>query len=139
MVRATGEIEDWQDNSDYRPSPDALGWPEPTDQVDAAVQLASTGYGPTDDVPRSLVDAEVAVLVDADGNPVAASAPNNTRVLPVHTSAAYIEAAGRLAFDVWRVTDHVKQLPDGHQLVCQPHRAGEHGDRDGTLAADDRR
>ncbi|GAA4949479.1 hypothetical protein GCM10023238_14770 [Streptomyces heliomycini] len=27
----TGEIEEWEDNEAYRPSPEALGWPEPTD------------------------------------------------------------------------------------------------------------
>ncbi len=46
-----GEIEEWRANEDYRPSPTALGWPEPTDDVDEAVQRASTGYGPVDEVP----------------------------------------------------------------------------------------
>ncbi|WP_413796802.1 hypothetical protein [Streptomyces iranensis] len=31
-------------------SPEALGWPEPEDDVDAAIQLATTRYGPAEDV-----------------------------------------------------------------------------------------
>ncbi|MFJ4153068.1 type VII secretion system-associated protein, partial [Streptomyces galbus] len=50
-----GEIEEWFPNAGYRPSPEAMGWPDPTDAVDHAVQLAATGYGPAQDVPRALL------------------------------------------------------------------------------------
>ena len=55
-----GEIVEWEDNPDYRPSPRTLGWPEPEDEVDRAVQLASTGYGPGEAVPAALAGREVA-------------------------------------------------------------------------------
>src|SRR5689334_16851963 len=40
-----GTIEEWEDNEEHRLSPESLDWPEPTDDVDAALQLAVTGYG----------------------------------------------------------------------------------------------
>lgn len=53
---------EWEDNEAYPPSPQSLGWPEPTDDFDAALQLAVTGYGPPQDGLRALATAEVAVL-----------------------------------------------------------------------------
>ncbi|OSP43985.1 hypothetical protein B7767_07315, partial [Streptomyces sp. 13-12-16] len=67
-----GEIVEWEDNPDYRPSPRALGWPEPEDEVDRAVQLASTGYGPGEAVPAALAGREVAVLTAPGGGPLSA-------------------------------------------------------------------
>ncbi|MFJ2008483.1 type VII secretion system-associated protein [Streptomyces chartreusis] len=115
-----GTIEAWRENRDYRPSPQALGWPAPTDPVDAAVQLASTGYGSVQDVHRSLAVAEVAYLVHSDGTPVCGAAPDQTAVLPVFTAPPHIEAAGRLLFEVRPVVDVVKQIPLGHQLYINP-------------------
>lgn len=46
-----GEVVECRENEEYRPSPLALGWPKPTGPVDEAVQLASTGWGPPEDVP----------------------------------------------------------------------------------------
>ncbi|WSU56314.1 type VII secretion system-associated protein [Streptomyces sp. NBC_01092] len=117
---STGEIEQWQENKDYRPSPQALGWPEPTDPVDAAVQLASTRYGPAEDVPRRLAVAEVAFLVESDGTPVCGTAPDHTPVLPVYTAPDHIKAVGRLLFEVRPVADLVELLPLGHQLYVNP-------------------
>ncbi|MFF4172339.1 type VII secretion system-associated protein [Streptomyces sp. NPDC001744] len=111
-----GEIVEWRDNEDYRPSPEALGWPEPEDDVDAAIQLATTGYGPVEDVALALARAEVAVLVTADGRPVSASAPDGTPVVPVYTSPPYLHAAGRLGFERVRVPVLLERLPEGHSL-----------------------
>lgn len=116
----TGEIEEWQDNDEYRPSPRALGWPEPTDPVDAAVQLAATGYGPADDVPRILAGAEVAVLVGSDGSPLPAATPDLTPAVPIYTSQTYTDIAGRLAFRYLPVAELVKLLPDGHHFYVNP-------------------
>jgi hypothetical protein len=57
-------IGQWRENEDYRPSPSALGWPKPTDDVDAAMQLAATGYGPGEAVTDALAALpEVAVFI----------------------------------------------------------------------------
>ncbi|MEV5750309.1 type VII secretion system-associated protein [Actinoallomurus sp. NPDC052308] len=117
-----GEIVEWRDNADYRPSPTALGWPEPADDVDAAVQLAATGYGPGEAVPRALATMkEVAVLVTPDGDPLAATAPDGkTPVIPVFTSPVYLHAAGRLAFELMDLWELVDSLPEEHVLYLNP-------------------
>lgn len=116
----TGEIEEWQDNPEYRPSPQMLDWPEPTDPVDHAVQLAATGYGPMRDVPAALADAQVSVLVDASGAPMSAASPEGAPVVPVYTSDAYLEAVGRLLYDRQPVADLLERLPTGHDLYVNP-------------------
>jgi SseB protein N-terminal domain len=115
-----GEIVEWRDNDDYRPSPATLGWPDPTDQVDEAVQFASTGYGSEDDVMALLAGAEVAVLVAPDGRPLSARTPDGDPVVPVFTSDAHLESAGQLESDIVPVTALVPQLPEGHRIFINP-------------------
>ncbi|MFD5873041.1 type VII secretion system-associated protein [Streptomyces sp. NPDC060322] len=111
-----GEIVAWEDNEDYRPSPEAMGWPAPLDDVDRAVQLATTGYGPVEDVTTALAGAEVAVLVTADGDPVSASAPDGTAVVPVYTSPHHLRAAGPLGSVRLPVVELLGRIPPGHSL-----------------------
>ncbi|MGC9501472.1 type VII secretion system-associated protein [Streptomyces sp. WG7] len=81
-----GEVTGWEDNDNYRPSPWSLGWPQPVDKVDAAAQLAATGYGPMEDVSRALAAAaEVAVVLEDDGTPVLTTVPNGATAVPVFT------------------------------------------------------
>ncbi|WP_327249994.1 type VII secretion system-associated protein [Streptomyces sp. NBC_01320] len=115
-----GEIEEWQDNEDYRPSPRALGWPEPADDVDAAVQLAATGYGPGEDVVKTLAHHEVAVFVKPGGGPLPATTPDGTSVVPVFTSPIYVHTAGRLAFELLKVPDLLDLVPEGHLIYLNP-------------------
>ncbi|MEU8824785.1 type VII secretion system-associated protein [Streptomyces sp. NPDC048636] len=117
-----GEIVEWQDNEEYRPSPTALGWPEPTDDVDAAVQLAATGYGPGEAVTEALAELpEAAVFVTPDGAPLAATAPDGeTPVVPLFTSPVHLHTAGRLAFELMSVAEVVDRLPEGHVLFLNP-------------------
>ncbi|MCT9084363.1 type VII secretion system-associated protein [Streptomyces fulvoviolaceus] len=117
---AGGEIEGWEDNDAYRPSPETLGWPEPTDAVDAALQLAVTGYGPPEDVADALADAEVAVLTLPDGSPVTATATDGTPVVPVFTSAAHLDLFGGFASARRTTADLFPQLPPGHRLYVNP-------------------
>ncbi|MFJ9413215.1 type VII secretion system-associated protein [Streptomyces sp. NPDC101227] len=116
----TGEIEEWRDNPEYRPSPQALDWAEPADAVDGAVQLAATGYGPAHDVHATLARAEVSVLVTATGTPLAAASPEGTPVIPVYTSPGYLESVGRLLYDRRPVAELIEQLPPGHALYLNP-------------------
>ncbi|WP_329167030.1 type VII secretion system-associated protein (plasmid) [Streptomyces sp. NBC_01717] len=115
-----GEIEEWQDNEDYRPSPRALGWPEPADEVDAAVHLAATGYGPGEDVVKTLAHHEVAVFVKPGGGPLPATTPDGTPVVPVFTSPVYVHTAGRLAFELLKVPDLLDLVPEGHLIYLNP-------------------
>ncbi|MGW5370305.1 type VII secretion system-associated protein [Streptomyces sp. NPDC004009] len=113
---SAGEIVEWEDNEGYRPSPEAMGWPEPADDVDRAIQLATTGYGPAEDVTAALAGAEVAVLVTAAGGPVCASAPDGTAIVPVYTSPRYLRGVGPLGFEQLPVVDLLDRIPPGHSL-----------------------
>ncbi|MEW1725103.1 type VII secretion system-associated protein [Streptomyces sp. NPDC093109] len=117
-----GEIVEWQDNEEYRPSPTALGWPEPADDVDAAVQLAATGYGPGEDVTSALAELpEAAVFVTPGGDPLPATAPDGeTPVVPLFTSPVHLHTSGRLAFALMPVSDVLDRLPEGHLLYLNP-------------------
>ncbi|MGW1561932.1 type VII secretion system-associated protein [Streptomyces sp. NPDC002144] len=115
-----GDIEEWRGNEEYRPSPQALGWPAPTDAVDEAVQLAATGYGPGEAVPRLLVGAEVAVLLGPGGGPLSATSPDGASVVPVFTSPTYLHAAGRFGYELMPVIQLLDRIPDGHVLYLNP-------------------
>jgi hypothetical protein len=110
-----GEVVEWRDNEEYRPSPVALGWPDPKDPVDAALQLAATGYGSADAVTRELAAAEVAVFVAPGGTLLSAVAPDDeSAIVPVFTSPDYLHAAGRLSFQTLRAAELLDRLPEDH-------------------------
>jgi hypothetical protein len=117
-----GEIVEWRDNEEYRPSPSALGWPEPADDVDAAVQLAASGYGPGEAVTDALAALpEAAVFVTPEGDLLPATAPDGTtRVIPVFTSPGYLHAAGRLAFVLMSVRELAERIPADHVVYLNP-------------------
>ncbi|WP_327412676.1 type VII secretion system-associated protein [Streptomyces sp. NBC_01233] len=115
-----GEIEEWQDNPEYKPSPRALGWPDPEDEVDEAIQLAATGYGPGEAVTEALVDRQVAVLVAPGGGPLVATTPNGDAAVPVFTSPVYLHTAGRLAFELVDVQELVGRIEAGNLLYLNP-------------------
>ncbi|MFI6539379.1 type VII secretion system-associated protein [Nonomuraea sp. NPDC050547] len=97
QVDARGEITgEFQHNGGYRPSPVALGHPEPTDPLDRALQLASTGYATGGDVVPLLLAAEVIVAAGPGGG------------VPVFDTGE-----GRAAF-AYTAQDHLpRSLPDG--------------------------
>ncbi|MFF5900928.1 type VII secretion system-associated protein [Streptomyces argenteolus] len=118
---AHGEIVEWQDNPDYQPSPGALDWPEPEDEVDRAVQLAATGYGSSEAVPRALLNHEVAVLTGPGGRLLAATSPDGTPVVPVFTSPVYLHTCGRWGYELRRVdASFLEEVEDGHLLYLNP-------------------
>nr|WSZ98815.1 type VII secretion system-associated protein [Streptomyces sp. NBC_00857] len=77
QVDEHGEPGAFNHNPNYRPSPVTLGFPQPTDRADAALQLAATGHGPDDAVLDALVEGvlylvpdegtDLAVYTDAEG------------------------------------------------------------------------
>ncbi|MEV5679573.1 type VII secretion system-associated protein [Streptomyces sp. NPDC052179] len=117
---ADGEIVEWQRNADYRPSPGMLGWPEPADEVDAAMQLAATGYGPVENVALAVVSAELAVLVAPGGGAVSACTPDGDPVVPVFTSPVHLERAGALAHRVLSVSEAFALVPEGRDMYLNP-------------------
>ncbi|MEU7042752.1 type VII secretion system-associated protein [Streptomyces varsoviensis] len=117
---ARGDLVGWQDNPDYRPSPGMLGWPEPTDDVDAAIQSAATGYGPPEAVARAAATAELAVFTAPGGGPVVACAPDGGPVVPAYTGPAHLERAGALAHQVLPADQLFAMIPDGCDLYLNP-------------------
>lgn len=117
---STGTIVAWEDSAEYRPSPQARGWPRATDPVESAVQRAVTGYGPPGEVLRTLAAAKVAVLLGPDGEPLAVRSAEGEPVVPVFTAPAYYRVVGTFAARVVTVADVVEGLPEGHSLYVNP-------------------
>lgn len=117
---ATGTIVAWEDSAEYRPSPEARGWPRATDPVESAVQRAVTGYGPPGEVLRTLAAAKVAVLIGPDGEPLAVRSAEGEPVIPVFTAPVYYRVVGAFAARVVPVADLVEGLPEGHSLYVNP-------------------
>lgn len=115
-----GEVVEWRENEEYRPSPVALGWPTPTDPVDQAVQLASTGWGPPEDVTRRLAGTIVGIWLAADGTPLRTRTPDGTPIVPLFTSAGQMEAAGQFATSTIGVEELIGQLAEDEQLYLNP-------------------
>ncbi|MEU9380398.1 type VII secretion system-associated protein [Streptomyces sp. NPDC048279] len=112
----TGEIVEWESNDEYRPSPEALGWPEPVGPVDAAVQRAATGYGEEAEVPRALAEADVAVMVEDDGALMVTTAPDDEPAVPVFTPSPHLEA-DLPPHTVMPVRDLISLLPTGAERL----------------------
>ncbi|MFF0162148.1 type VII secretion system-associated protein [Streptomyces sp. NPDC005263] len=85
----SGGVGDYRANPEYRPSARVLGWPEPTDPVDAAAQRAATGYGSVDDALAALAEAEVTVVRAPDGGPLTATEQDGAPVVLLFTSQAH--------------------------------------------------
>jgi hypothetical protein len=67
-VDAFGAIESrFAVNDAYRPSPRALGWPEPTTQLERMIQLAKAGHGGARELPAAVLDATLLVYRSRDG------------------------------------------------------------------------
>ncbi|MGW2015242.1 type VII secretion system-associated protein [Streptomyces sp. NPDC001927] len=86
-----GNIVEGEINEEYRPTPRALGWPEPLDALDAAVQLSATGHGDEDVVARELAAAHLLVFVDGNGAPAVSKAPDGTDVVSVSTAGVEVD------------------------------------------------
>ncbi|WP_398922306.1 type VII secretion system-associated protein [Streptomyces sp. I6] len=93
---ANGGLEDFRPNPAYRPSARVLGWPEPTDPVDAAAQRAATGYGSVQEALAVLADANVTVLRAPDGGPLTAVGRDGAPVVQLFTSPGHRTMTGEL-------------------------------------------
>ncbi|MGO1054000.1 type VII secretion system-associated protein [Crossiella sp. CA198] len=54
-----GHFGEYVPNPGYRPGPQALGWPRPTNQLERDLELALSGYGPRETALRTLLDWEL--------------------------------------------------------------------------------
>ncbi len=95
----SGGVGEYRANPSYRPSARALGWPEPTDPVDAAAQRAATGYGTVDEALAALAEADVAVVRGPDGGPLLAAGRDGAPVVLLFTSPTHAFMSSALHHD----------------------------------------
>ncbi|MEV5357887.1 type VII secretion system-associated protein [Streptomyces sp. NPDC052693] len=106
----SGEVTEFRANPAYRPSARTLGWPEPTDPVDAAAQRAVTGYGTVDEALAVLAEAEVGVVRGPDGRPLVAAGRDGAPVVLLFTSPVHAFMSPALHHDIVGVRELVRSL-----------------------------
>ncbi|WP_374104067.1 type VII secretion system-associated protein [Streptomyces sp. Tu102] len=114
----SGEVGDYRPNPAYRPSARVLGWPEPTDPVDAAAQRAATGYGSVDEAIAVLAEAEITVVRGPDGGPLTAAGLDGAPVILSFTSTAHEFMSSALRHDTVPAQELARSLRgSGAQLM----------------------
>ncbi|EQD83401.1 ADP-ribosylglycohydrolase, partial [Saccharopolyspora erythraea D] len=93
-VDERGELtEDFSPNPNYRPSPVALRLPAPTNDVERALQLSTTGYAPGQALLAALLDAELILFAQPQGSGLfTMEHESGRRQLQLFTSEAYLPA-----------------------------------------------
>lgn len=112
-----GTIEGWLANPAYRPSPSTLGWPQPRDAVDEAVQLAACGYRTQEDVVLQLALARVAVLLGSDGAVLTILAEDGGSAVPVFTAADHLAAIGPFRADLVEAADLASSVEADQRIL----------------------
>ncbi|WP_405594802.1 type VII secretion system-associated protein [Streptomyces sp. NBC_01092] len=114
----SGAVGDYRPNPAYRPSARVLGWPEPTDPVDAAAQRAATGYGSVDEALAALAEAEITVVLGPDGGPLTAAGLDGAPVVLLFTSPAHEFMSEALRHDTVPARELARSLRgSGTQLM----------------------
>lgn len=113
----SGEVGNYRPNPAYRPSGRVLGWPEPTDPVDAAAQRAATGYGSVDEACAALAEAEITVVRGPDGGPLTAAGLDGAPVILSFTSAAHEFMSAALRHDTVPAQELARSLRGSGALL----------------------
>ncbi|MFE0252285.1 type VII secretion system-associated protein [Streptomyces sp. NPDC059010] len=113
----SGGVGDYRPNPAYRPSARVLGWPEPTDPVDAAAQRAATGYGSVDEAFEALAEAEITVVRGPDGGPLTAAGLDGAPVVLLFTSPAHEFMSGALRHDTVPARELARSLRGSDTLL----------------------
>jgi hypothetical protein len=85
-------------NDTYRPSPMALGWPEPVTLLEQTIQLAKAGHRAPGELPATVLDATLLVYDPGDGTwdgtqlTVLPDEQSGRLVVPACTSAEHVPA-----------------------------------------------
>jgi hypothetical protein len=124
-VNQFGEVEDrFAPNDTYRPSPLALGWPQPRSQLERIIQLAKSGHRPAAELPGSVLDASLLVYDPGDGTwdgtelIVLPDGPTGRLVVPACTSAEHVPPD----WPGWRSMRGAEMVPllRGYPLAINP-------------------
>lgn len=112
-----GGVGEYRANPAYRPSARVLGWPEPTDPVDAAAQRAATGYGSVEAALEALAEAEITVVRGPDGGPLTAAGRDGSPVLLLFTSPTHEFMSSALHHDSLPARELVRSLSTAGTLL----------------------
>ncbi|MCA1230002.1 type VII secretion system-associated protein, partial [Saccharopolyspora sp. 6M] len=120
-VDERGELtEDFSSNPNYRPSPVALRLPAPTNDVERALQLTTTGYAQAPTLFAALLDAELILFAQPQGSGLfTMDHESGRRQLQLFTSEGYLPAN----WTSWqRMTGRqlVERGPTGMDLQINP-------------------
>ncbi|MGW0140035.1 type VII secretion system-associated protein [Streptomyces calvus] len=113
----SGGVGEYRANPAYRPSARMLGWPEPTDPVDAAAQRAATGYGTVDEALTALARADVTVPSGPDGAPLTAAGRDGAPVVLLFTSPAHAFMSAALRHDTLPARELARSLSGSGTLL----------------------
>lgn len=108
-----GEPVEFRANEQYRPSPLAHEWPNPTDAIDAAVQLSATGYCPPEDCNRALLAGPLAFALDEAGAVDIVEMPEGDLTVLAFSSDAQVTAAGDPPYAVIALAEVLERLQPG--------------------------
>ncbi|MFF5475887.1 type VII secretion system-associated protein [Streptomyces sp. NPDC012935] len=112
-----GSVGDYRANPAYRPSARVLGWPDPTDPVDAAAQRAATGYGSVDEAIAELAEADITVVRGPDGGPLTAAGRDGAPVVLLFTSPAHEFMSAALRHDTLPARELARSLTGSGTLL----------------------
>ncbi|PXY34548.1 hypothetical protein DI005_31675 [Prauserella sp. PE36] len=121
-VNASGEIvEDFHPNDRYRPSPKALGYPEPANELERLLQLVRTKHRPAEDLPPLVLDSTLFVYAISPVQRTVIGFHNTDgRVMvPAYTTKSLVPSEWPHARAV--LGRDIVELLGGHALVINPH------------------
>ncbi|WP_033290094.1 type VII secretion system-associated protein [Amycolatopsis jejuensis] len=121
-VNGTGDVvEDFHPNDRYRPSPKALGFPEPANELERLLQLVRTEHRPAEDLPRLILDSTLLVYAMSPVQRTVIGFHNTDgRVMvPAYTSKSLVPREWPHARAV--LGRDIVGLLGGHPVAINPH------------------
>lgn len=121
-VNATGEVvEDFHPNDRYRPSPKALGFPEPRNELERLLQMVRTDHRPAEDLPRVILDSTLLVyaLSPLQRTVIGFHNADGRVMVPAYTSKSLVPREWPHARAV--LGRDIVGLLAGHPLAVNPH------------------
>ena len=121
-VNASGDVvEDFHPNDRYRPSPKALGFPEPGNDLERLLQLVRTEHRPARELPAAILDATLFVYAMSPVQRTVIGFHNTDgRVMvPAYTRKALVPSEWPHARAV--LGRDIVGLLGGHPIAVNPH------------------
>ncbi|GAA1020049.1 MULTISPECIES: type VII secretion system-associated protein [Amycolatopsis] len=121
-VNGTGEVvEDFHPNDRYRPSPKALGFPEPRNELERLLQMVRTEHRPAEDLPRVILDSTLLVyaLSPVQRTVIGFHNADGRVMVPAYTAKSLVPREWPHARAV--LGRDIVGLLAGHPLAVNPH------------------